>query len=559
MIGKELRVHRAHPVSKRTDDNRSYPCTRDPVPSPTGEANDSNHLQPAIDAASAAELRSSSVGCDVTKMSVTNENEPTEPNDSARSTARNSNQTNGGARSNANGVDHNGPDGDKEVVTSAQKKKQKLQEIVNRIIAEAKALGSVSIDLSFKEIRKIPDELLEMTQLEHLYLEGNKLSCLPDTFFHCLPNLKWLDLRRNCLVNLPSLYIGRHKNLRNLLLESNELRTLPLELGLVKTLNGLNIAHNPLEFPPVKIVEIPSVDDLKVHDDSDDSDQEHYGRRRTLKNKQRQWTTEGVDSRAQSGIRQTSAQKEYQDLVGPVPSSASLHKPPSYNQLKTVQAERIRKAGASGQTAKKKKAGLQRQVPLDHPVSVDKVEEKYLEERRLAYNRDMNDKEDAILQKRRDVEAVKDWRNESKSLQSMKMREKMMHGGKLDYEEPATQAPFGYDENDLKMVSSKERMAQEIRSKHEKLRRAESPSTLLMREEARKQRDLELQAKLMGHMEGMQERRKKPQGTPQEEMLAAQQELQMAEQLQRNLVQRRKEMEYRFTAFAPDIYSVRRK
>ena len=63
-------------------------------------------------------------------------------------------------------------------------------------------------------------------------MEGNELTTLPDELFDKLPNLKWLDLRRNYLVRLPSVYTGRHQNLRNLLLEGNNLRTLPLELGL---------------------------------------------------------------------------------------------------------------------------------------------------------------------------------------------------------------------------------------------------------------------------------------------------------------------------------------
>jgi Leucine-rich repeat (LRR) protein len=63
-------------------------------------------------------------------------------------------------------------------------------------------------------------------------MEGNELSTIPDELFDKLPNLKWLDLRRNYIVRLPSVYTGRHQNLRNLLLEGNNLRTLPLELGL---------------------------------------------------------------------------------------------------------------------------------------------------------------------------------------------------------------------------------------------------------------------------------------------------------------------------------------
>ena len=37
-----------------------------------------------------------------------------------------------------------------------------------------------------------------------LYLEGNKLTALPDSLFTSCPNLRWLDLRNNKLVSIPS-------------------------------------------------------------------------------------------------------------------------------------------------------------------------------------------------------------------------------------------------------------------------------------------------------------------------------------------------------------------
>lgn len=70
-----------------------------------------------------------------------------------------------------------------------------------------------------------------VVKFQYVYLEGNELTSLPDDFFDCLPRLTWLDLRRNKLLRLPSVYTGRHNHLRTLLLEGNKLRSLPLELG----------------------------------------------------------------------------------------------------------------------------------------------------------------------------------------------------------------------------------------------------------------------------------------------------------------------------------------
>ena len=83
---------------------------------------------------------------------------------------------------------------------------------------------------------------------QYLYLESNELTSIPDDVFDKLPNLKWLDLRRNYLVRLPSVYTGRHQCLRNLLLEGNNLRTLPLELGKIYDKKRNNTATEEFLF-----------------------------------------------------------------------------------------------------------------------------------------------------------------------------------------------------------------------------------------------------------------------------------------------------------------------
>lgn len=46
--------------------------------------------------------------------------------------------------------------------------------------------------------------------LQYLYLEGNQISDLPDSFFISLPRLLWLDLRNNQIPSLPA-QIGSHR------------------------------------------------------------------------------------------------------------------------------------------------------------------------------------------------------------------------------------------------------------------------------------------------------------------------------------------------------------
>ncbi|XP_074612826.1 uncharacterized protein LOC141869769 isoform X2 [Acropora palmata] len=137
-----------------------------------------------------------------------------------------------------------------------------VDDAVEQLINTASALGNTTIDLSKKSLTQIPHKVLDLRQLEFLYLEGNLISSLPEDLFDCLPNLRWLDLRNNHISEIPQI-IGTHRNLRNLLLEGNNIESLPLELGLLKSLSGLNLSGNPLEYPPQFIVERGTQEILK--------------------------------------------------------------------------------------------------------------------------------------------------------------------------------------------------------------------------------------------------------------------------------------------------------
>lgn len=90
--------------------------------------------------------------------------------------------------------------------------------------------ADVICDRSKEKLTRTPEDLLTMTNLKMLFLEGNLLSCLTEDFFWRLPNLMWLDLRNNFLEEIPK-SIAFHENLENLLLTNNNLKKLPNELG----------------------------------------------------------------------------------------------------------------------------------------------------------------------------------------------------------------------------------------------------------------------------------------------------------------------------------------
>ncbi|XP_060599495.1 leucine-rich repeat-containing protein 27-like isoform X10 [Ruditapes philippinarum] len=473
-------------------------------------------------------------------------------------------------------------------------KTKKQEETILRLIEEAAALGTNTLDLSNKKMRQIPSEILEMPQIEYLYMEGNELSTIPDELFDKLPNLKWLDLRRNYIVRLPSVYTGRHQNLRNLLLEGNNLRTLPLELGLIKTLHGLNISNNPLDFPPQSIIEKGTNEILKFlremieakssgkllngngsSSSDDDWDEDGDLKQYAYRQAHERTMVEEAAKRATSG------------QIVPLNKTAQLHRPVSYTSIKQTKDEKIKKAGAMGTLVKqRKKSSLnmskslesanQKQGPqsatsvLDwkvnpypEPPPPDYVQLRSKEERLQAKEKEFKEKTDAILQRRKDEDMLKDWRNETKRLQQKKYFESLRKGTK-DFLDPVQQAPFDIDQDYIKLPTNEERIKHDVKMAHEKIRRQVSPASRQRIEEEKAQRILQLEKRIKAHTSQMHERRKQPKGSPQEEMEAARRELEVpllvsdgrpssAEALHRELMARRKEMEYRFRAFIADV------
>lgn len=275
---------------------------------------------------------------------------------------------------------------------------------------------STTLDLSNHNLIAIPEEILELSHLQNLYLNGNRLSTLPSNFFDKLPNLQWLDLRFNELKSIPSTYIGRHKFLRNLLLEGNNLRTLPLELGLINTMNGLNLRDNPLEFPPAEVIEKGTKEILKFFkeilyaksgrkDPSEGSKDSINNNRKTSISSENDSTSEQLqqrmhdDRQLSSGkTRNRSTSIENEEFVGPVPKPVDL-------QRKGSSKKSLRSGGSrSGKSKSRqsKRIDISERIEDAEYKDSDKRLQKLMEhERRLALMRGMNEETDRILQKRR--------------------------------------------------------------------------------------------------------------------------------------------------------------
>ncbi|MEH2072533.1 MAG: COR domain-containing protein [Nostoc sp.] len=126
-----------------------------------------------------------------------------------------------------------------------------------QIIEQAAKDKVTELDLSGKNLIRLPGEIGQLTNLLTLYLGSNQLSTLPREFVQ-LTNLQSLDLGSNRLSSLPG-EIGQLTNLLTLYLGSNQLSTLQGEIGQLTKLLTLNLRFNRLSSLPGEIGQLTNL------------------------------------------------------------------------------------------------------------------------------------------------------------------------------------------------------------------------------------------------------------------------------------------------------------
>ena len=116
------------------------------------------------------------------------------------------------------------------------------------------------LDLSRNQLASLPPQIAQLTNLTQLYLSDNQLANLPPQIAQ-LTKLTELYLSDNQLANLPP-QIAQLTNLTELGLNRNQLASLPLEITKLTQLTKLDLSDNPLERLPPEIAQLKNLIEL---------------------------------------------------------------------------------------------------------------------------------------------------------------------------------------------------------------------------------------------------------------------------------------------------------
>ncbi|XP_063692008.1 leucine-rich repeat-containing protein 27-like isoform X2 [Bolinopsis microptera] len=282
-------------------------------------------------------------------------------------------------------------------------------------------ITTITLDISNKHLKEVPKTIKNFSNIEFLYLCTNDIKSIPDHFFTSLPQLKWLDFRHNLLTTLPT-SIGEHRQLRTLLLQGNQLATLPVELGNVPTLTGLNIADNPIEYPPKTVLQEGTQEILKylrlelqsesqlIPELIDALEEVHI-----TENEGYLGSGEDEDGRVLGPIKRMSRRKNrtQQEIQSPLNNRSATLLPRKKETRWSASDTLITSKPKMPKRRKKFRSAnpIERVRRSDHYIQ--KAIQDYEEKRMQAIRKEENSRTEMMVQRMRDRDALKMWRQQS--------------------------------------------------------------------------------------------------------------------------------------------------
>lgn len=108
----------------------------------------------------------------------------------------------------------------------------------------------IKLKLRNKKLKKIPNEVFKLTNLQYLDLSKSNIKEIPEEI-ELLTHLQVLILSKNDIETLPKT-IGNLKQLRVLNLSQNKLIALPPQIGMLENLEKMDLWSNNIEVFPLE-------------------------------------------------------------------------------------------------------------------------------------------------------------------------------------------------------------------------------------------------------------------------------------------------------------------
>nr|XP_015202465.1 PREDICTED: leucine-rich repeat-containing protein 27 isoform X3 [Lepisosteus oculatus] len=464
-----------------------------------------------------------------------------------------------------------------------------------RTILNTEYLSAGTLDLSRKNLHFITDDILRLSKIQNLYLEGNEICKIPDNFFNSLSSLIWLDLRNNKITCLPP-EIGQHRGLKTLLLEGNPIKELPVQL----------------ELPPVEKLKLTDLVKSSSDFSEDWPNQEEMQKFEKLKQEMIRIEKADIgDGFSHQFPHQLATEADFDARIHVIPCIKrrndvlqgtfpelppyEMHSPKKPEERKLAalkefnerqalleQRKNFRKQGciltnntvhllecqkrrdlyvvSTNKSSNQGDAEVLKEWRAKAKIMQEKKAMEHKQERKKQIKRDENFKK--IASSCVEVEprfrqslstvpftSVSERPQCSQCVESVKQQPKII-GEPLP--EVVKSAPYAMDSDVCQLADNLESVNKNIH-RLQNLEKYRTGKSLKELDEERAARDRELEYRIRAHIQMMQERRRKPKGTTQEELNVTRKEMEATKQLQSELVQRKLErdvpLEYRFTAF----------
>jgi len=119
------------------------------------------------------------------------------------------------------------------------------------------------LDLSGKQLEKVPDYVFKLTNLEELNISNNQITGNLPVEIRNLKNLRVLSADDNLMTGIPA-EIGQLPSLQVFSINNNLLAGIPKEMGQAKNLRTLDLSNNQLTGLPNELASLENLETLNL-------------------------------------------------------------------------------------------------------------------------------------------------------------------------------------------------------------------------------------------------------------------------------------------------------